>query len=648
MFVELYDRGKNRITAPVMKPLRYSANAIGGPLAAMIQIDATPLDALRYVGFYVIVKNGNGTPVWWGKVEEVLLDAGKLQIGVSQREIKNRIAVLYYYTDGDGQPVAVETAYAEHTRSIETYGKFEERHSLGEATDAQALAVRDQALLDLALPKPSLRINRSSNGITTLRCIGLWETLKQIYYQNLTGLHQFTANHTTEQVMGWALTSNQIGFADKSIQVLSGNLEAFSENDKLKVTGSLSNDGDKTVYGIGDKPRAYTANTISFDPTDDINDSANGLGFIRSGNYFKVSGSVAHSRWHLADEVARGHISTDEAITGTISAEAAGPAITINQGIKIDILQDVVTELPARTITLTTHGVKVAYSVTIPGTVSWVLGEVWVKMRRVGNPADSVKIEFCANSSGSPGAVLDTVTIPGSSLITRMAWVRFEMNKTLTVAPGTQYWIVISRTGGNSADNYYTVGLDETFGDPGPLRLWTGSAWSARIVNASMPFQLWGHTITTAQILAILNTAQYFRSISVRYTSTAYQRQYRDGSLSAYDEISDLLNVGARLLPQVTSDWNVIIEPAPAQDTKYQIGRDAILKDVYGKPIEEGVLPVGQWCRVDGIADNIDALAPMSPFIIGTLEWNAERGELTDITPLDGANIWDMGGVVQG
>lgn len=648
MFVELYGRDKERVTAPPMRPLRFSVSALGGPKAAMIEVATDSVDILRSVGFYVIIRNDFGTPVWWGKAEEVLLSTGKLQIGVSQREIRNRISVLHNYIDGDGGSIPVETGFAEDARSVAVYGKFEERHSLGEASTAQAVAVRDQSLADLGLPKPSLRINRSASGTATLRCVGLWDTLQQVYYQNLTGVEAFTAGHTEEQVLGWALTSDQIGFADKSIQIAGGGLDAFNENDKITIAGSSSNDGTKTVFGVGEKSRTYTANTISFDPSDDINDTANGLGFVKSGNFFRVTGSPLHSRWHLADEVGRGHVATDEAVTGTIATEAAGPAITINQGWRLDVVEDVVIEKPLNTITVTAHGAKVAYSVTISAGTAYTLGEVWVKMRREKIPADNVKLDFCANSGGAPGTVLDSVTIPGSSLITRMAWVKFAMNNVATVTPGTTYWIVISRTGANSASAYYTVGITEDLGHGGTLRLWTGSAWVARVVAASMPFQLWGHTAVTAQISAILDAAgQYFRSSTVRYTSTVTRRQYRDGTRSALDEIESLLGVGARLLPRVTPDWNVIVEEAPAQDPKYQIGRNGLLTDLTGKPIEQGVLPVGQWCRVDGIPDNIGRLAPMSPFIIGSLEWDVTRNELTDITPLDGTDIWDMG-IAQG
>ncbi|MCB0104442.1 MAG: hypothetical protein KDE53_00980 [Caldilineaceae bacterium] len=650
MIVELYDHNRQRIHAPVMAPLRYSASAIGGPQAAMIQVYSDSRDVLRYVGHYVIIRNDSNVAVWWGKVEEVLLNVGKLQIGVSSREMRNRIKVLHTYMDGEGIPTPAETEFAEDARSVAVYGRFEERHSVGDASADQALAVRDQALLDIGLPKASLKLNRTGGSGAILRCVGLWDTLHQTYYENLIGRELFTASHTAEQVMGWALSSDGIGFADKRVQALPGTLDVFNEGDKFTISGSASNNGTKTVFNVAEgKPQDYTNNTIDFDPSDDLNDSANGLGFIRSGNFFLVSGSPLHSRWHLADEVGRGHIATDEAVTGAISAEAAGPFITIQQGQSLEVSESITTEIPGASVTMTAHGSKIAYAITITDSGGWLLGEAWAKLMRVGDGTDSVRIEFCANSGGNPGAVLDATTIPGSAILQQMAWVRFSMNHVVTVQSGQTYWIVISRTGANSHLSFYKIGLDEEVGHSGTLRLWTGTGWAIRGVPASMPFQLWGHRSVTNQITDILaSEGQYFSAVSVRYASSIMRRQYRDGAVTAYDELEPLLTAGQRLLPRITPDWGVVVEPVPTGEPRWKIGADGELTNMFGQPVGQGVLPVGEWCAIDGIPDNISAIAPVSPFVIGRLEYNAERNELIDIQALDSTDIWAVGEVRQG
>lgn len=640
MIVELYDRSRLRVEAPPMVPLRYNANAIGGPANAMIQVNGSGIDLLRYIGYYVVIRNANNTPVWWGTVEEVLTSIDALQVGTSQRELRNRIKVLFSYLDGEGIPTPAETDWAQHDRSVGVYGRFEERHSLGQANLSQAVSARNRAITAFGLPKPSLRISKARNG-AVLRCVGLWDTLDQTYFINEVGRELYTAEHDVEQVMGWAKSSNSIGFTDRSIQNIDGGFEVFEEGDKFTVSGSQHNDGVWTVFETAEgKPRNYTNNTIAFDPSDDINDSGEGLGFVKAGQFILVGGSPQFSGWHLTDEVSRVHIATVEEVTGNITTENAGPFISITQGQRMALTSDVDVEVPGNQITVTAHGVRVAYSFTISDSEGWSPGELWVKLRRNGSTADNVKIELCATSSNTVGAVLDSATVPGSSLLQRMAWVKFDLNHNVTLAPGGRYWIVISRTGNNDQGAYYTVGLDETVGHNGTLLLWTGSGWTSRGKPASMPFQVWGHTRTTTQIRNILvNEGQYFLGISVRPESNVWRQQYRDGVQRAIDELNDLLG---DYLPTVTPDWHVIVDNPPPKAPRYQLRRDGILTTIDGQPVETGLLPVGQWCTVDGIPE-LDSIAPISPFLIGFLEYNAERGELLDIRAIDGTDVWALG-----
>ncbi len=656
MIVDLYDRHKARVqTMLTLYPLRYSANAIGGPESAMLAVQGQGVDTVRqWLGYYVIIRNRNQTPVWWGRVEDATSSAQGLDIGVSLREVRNRIAVLHTYLDGDGFPVSAITEWADHARSIETYGRFEERHTLGEASAGQALAVRDRALAAFGLPKQSLGLNRQESRGATLRCVGLWQTLRQTYYTNPVGREAFLGPDNAEQVLGWGVTATDIGFVDKSIQRLAGGLEALTEGSKITITGSASNDGTRTIFNPATgKPQTYTANTIGFEAGDDINDSADGLGFVRLGNFIQITGSAANSRYHLVDETGRGHVATDASVTGVIATETAGPTITIRQGQMLEVEGDVTTEIPGNAVTLHAHGSRIAYAFILSGDTAWDAHEVWVKLRRNGAPADLVKIELCANSGGQPGAIFASATLGGANILQRMAWVQFMLNTAVPLTAGSTYWLVISRTGANSATDYYAVGLDEEMGHTGTLRLWTGSTWVARPTAATMPFQLWGHTATTTQIRTILATeGQYFSGVDVRANATIDRRQYREGNLSALDEISDLLEAGAnegdRLLPTVTPQWRVIVDAVPASNARYILRQNRTLAYVSGAPVEAGVLPVGHWCAVDGVPSHLDALAPLSPFVIGFMEYNAERGELIDIRALDGTNIWAIGEVRQG
>ncbi|MBX3016010.1 MAG: hypothetical protein KF832_31100 [Caldilineaceae bacterium] len=656
MTVDLYDRNKLPVQTPLtLSAQRYSANAIGGPESALLAAQGDGLDTVRqWLGYYVIVRNRYGTPTWWGRIEEAYASTGGVEVGASLRELRNRIAVLYTYLDGDGFPLPAHTAWAEHSRSRATYGRFEERHTLGEANAAQAVAVRDRALAAIGLPRQSLTLTWQATTGATLRCVGLWQTLRQTYYSNPTGRVAFMAPDNAEQLLGWGVTATDIGFADKRVQRLAGGLEALGEGDRFTITGSLANDGSYTVFNVAQgKPQTYTAATISFSPGDNLADSAEGLGFVKVGYFIQVEGSPLNSRYHLIDETGRNAIATDTAVTGAISAEVAGPSITIRQGQALEVEGEVVATAPGSSVTLTTHGVKVAYSFSLSEALGWSAGEVWVKLRRVGAPSDSVKVELCTTSGGQPGAVLATATLTGVTLLPRMSWVQFPLATAVPLTPGVTYWLVISRTGVNSPTDYYTVGLDEEVSHAGTLRLWTGSTWVARPTAAALPFQIWGHQATMAQMREILAVAgQYFSGSDVRANAGILRRQYRDGNLSALDELSDLLAAGTssgeRLLPTVTPQWRVVIEALPYPTPFYTLRHDRTLAYRSGTAVEEGVLPVGQWCSVDGVVSQADALAPLSPFVIGFLEYNAERHEISDLRALDATDIWAIGEVRQG
>lgn len=485
--------------------------------------------------------------------------------------------------------------------------------------------------------------------MATLRCVGLWQTLHQTYYSNSTGREIFDDPDNAEQVLGWGVTATDIGFADKRVQRLAGGLEALREGDKFTVSGSLSNNGTFTVFNVATgKPQTYTANTIAFAAGDNITNSAEGLAYIKVGTYIKVEGSPLNSRYHLVDESSRAAIATDTSVTGTISTEVAGATITLRTGQILEVEGTVNHAAPGPAVTLTAHGTKVAYSFTVSGTLGWSAREVWVKLKRAGAPGDSIKVELCTNSGGGPGPVLASATVAGSTILQRMGWIQFYLTTTVGLTPGATYWLVISRTGANSAFDYYAIGLDEEVGHAGTLRLWTGSAWVARTVNASLPFQVWGHSETTTQIREMLTAVgQYFSGVDVRRNSGILRRQYRDGSLSVLDEITDLLaagtSVGQRLLPNVTHQWRAVVDGLSDAVPLYLLRKNRTLTYLSGAPVEEGVLPVGQWCAVDGIASQVDALAPLSPFVIGRLEYNAERGELVDIRSLDAGDIWSIG-----
>lgn len=660
--VELLNRSKERVSSRLSFSVQnYSSDAIGGPVDAAITATGpeSALSQLRsMLGYFVVIRNGNGSPVWWGMIEGVTVQIGGISVGVSLRDFRNRIKVGYTIRDGDGYAVPLTTDWTQHDRSVSTYGKREVIHSAGEMMPSGADELAARELDKLGLPKQAVDLGGRGASGATIRCAGVWSTLAWTYYENAAGREVYDTPSTAEQALGWGFTASDVGFADRALHRLSGGLDGAVEGDTIRVAGSSSNNGTFEVEeGALGEATSYSADTIVFDPTDDILDDDNsGLGFVREGTFINVTGSSANSGYHLVDGRGRNHITTDTDVTGTITAEAAGPTILIEQGQTLPLNYDVTTEIPGASITVTGY-TKIAYSFTPTEDLEdWKAAEIWIRARKVGDPSDSLRVDLCANGSGAPGSVLDYQTVAASSMLKNSNWIQLTLASTADIAYGTTYWIVVYRTGANSASNYYMVGVDEDIQrDGGTLKLYDGSAWVDRPTDAAMPFQIWGTTDTTDQIAVILaNEGQFLEGYSVRADSNIAKRQYRSGATDALYEIEKLISDGTSggdsLLVRMTPEFYAIVETQP-EDYDYPkvvLRKGPELTAASGRPLEEGLLPVGQWCAVDGVHDDVAALAPMSPFLIGYLEYNAVKGEISDIRAIGTDSIFNFARIAQG
>lgn len=77
-------------------------------------------------------------------------------------------------------------------------------------------------------------------------------------------------------LLGWGYSASTIGFVGAPVNRIldfGGKLTALDEGDQVKVAGSSGNNGAKVIKNpVGGETQSYTANTISFDPSDDIAD----------------------------------------------------------------------------------------------------------------------------------------------------------------------------------------------------------------------------------------------------------------------------------------------------------------------------------------------------------------------------------------
>lgn len=663
--IELYDRAFDP-AAPsnlTLRTLRYSIHAVGGYEYAEIAIDGNALElweALRWLRYYVIIRNGNHTPVWCGFVTEATIDLGGISIGKSLDTMTNRIAVAYTYDDANGQPVRGTTTWADNLTTQGKYGVIEYLESQGDMTESEAEALRDRALDIYGNPPTVVSVNESTVG-GTLRCKGLWDTLAWKLYNRPGGLEQYEETGAYEHLLGWGFTSSVVAFNEwvDKIHTMDKRLGALRENDYIVVTGAsngANNDTHRVKVRSTKDPESYTNTTIAFNTTDDITDSAALMGFIEDYELVNVSGSAVggNNRYYITKSDVGG-----EAITvnpATVANSSAGSTVTIAQGHSVELDATLVTEYPSATVTVKALGTVLAQSFTLSVDDPFVVSEVFIRVKRVGNPVDSLSVAIRDDVTGEPDTVsLESVTTLGSTIGDQTTWLRIEFSSTVALTYGVDYWLLCARTGSNDHENYYMVELNEDAGyTGGVLKLWDGAAWVDRPVppdgpaTAEMPFQIWSWRETSAQLDDMLtDSEQLFDGWEIRTASGVYKRQYRDQDQTAKTEIENLLAVGTsngrRYLARVTPERiaQIYQEPAADSNADVMLTIDGTLQDVSGNPLEDGRLPVGQWVQIAGVPLSVDEVERVSPIFVERAEYNPDLGKFSALETKGAPNPWD-------
>lgn len=617
---------------------RHRANVFGGPSSAEVAVTGPRLALHECLGWLrrpVELSSPEGAPVWWGFITEVRLTLAGLTIGVSLDPMANRIAVAYSDTGADGGAVRGTTSWAEDAASIARYGYKELLISGGELAAAGALARRATELAKRAKPKGAPSLGGSADAPSVqLLCAGWFETLGWRRFTRLEGRIEFAENGSATQTIGWGLTSNQIGFGLGAVHHIGAKLGTLQTGDKLVVTGSASNNTTLVVDGATSAEQViYTANTISFQPADDINDSANGLGFIEQDSFVLVAGSAGNSGYHLVDETGSNHVATT--FTPAIVTEAAGPSITITQGHKVTVTTAITNEAPGATVTVRVQGVQVAQSFV--ATHAFTVAQIGVPVGRVGTPVDNFVLELWSNSGGAPGALLESVSVTGSSLAQDSQpwrWVAFSNAAALVAA--TTYWVVAKRSGANDPDNYYMLNMTDTMN--GSCLAYTGAGWVAHPRSLYLPHKVWGAEDNGAQMRAMVTACgQFVAGVDIPAVGVA-TNQYRSGDLSGYDEFMKLLeqgdSAGRRLLATVTRERVLRVYPEPdAHTSGDRLLDNGALRPVAGGRRLMGLLPVGEWLVVDALPAAVAAELEVSPLFVDEAGWPGASAVSYEIVP---------------
>lgn len=649
MIVEIRTSGGDTISIPANATLTvtgYDGEAVGGPKSAEMTLvgpQSALWQATRWLGYRVTIIAATGQRVWYGMLHEVVIATGSLEVGLSLAGMYNRVAVAYTYTPPGGAVERATTDWAENSESVLRYGYKELMYSMSDTNLTQAIAQRDTLLAAFGAPQPVLSITPGGAPMATLRCVGLYDTLDWRYYSDSAGLEEH-ASGGQQQPVGQGFTASAIGFtSDGRIHDSGNRLDELLSDIRVQITGSTSNNGAHLITGRGSDGESYIASTISFDTTDDVLDSASGMGFLSSDDIITITGSASNNGTMRVKSAAADHIT----VTQSISVEAAGASVIIAQFGSVATDTTFTNELPSATVTITAHGQKIAQSFSLAADNTWTVNKIEINCKKVGAPADSMQVDLCSDSAGSPGSVLATDTVASADIGADSDWIEFDMGNTQSITYGTTYWIVVSRTGSNDIDDYYVVDVDEDLGySRGSFKVYTGAAWTTRYNDADMAFRILGADLTTSQIDRIYDSVgQFFAGIDVADSSGVYSNQYREGDKTAKAEIDDLLisgtSTGNRMLATVTADGILKIYAQPTTSegdivlhSTGQVGWPS------GGLITPGWLPVGQWIQLADIPRSVDALASLANIFIERADYR--DGQL-QIEPAGMPTPWDVG-----
>lgn len=661
MIVELRGRDGREVLLPAdvrFEVLRYESAALGGPDWAEVAVHGAleaVLEVLNWLRWRVEIRTLHGTPVWWGFVNEVVVRWGALEVGWSLEQMTNRTSVLYTVTDPDGAIVTEQTAWADDALSQAEYGVKELLLSVGSLDADAALLLRDQALRGAPPATPTVQSGAGPKYAALLRCVGEWQRLGWRYAWREEGRVEFEGSLGHEMPIGWGLTSTTIGFWKKTIQCAVAGLDALDEGMVVTVSGSSDNNGTLTVDGrASGEIESYTATTISFDASDDIMDSAGGLGFLEDGQFVLVAGSTSNNGWHMLDGTETKHVTTYQNFTGNIVTEAAGDTVTLTQGQTLKVTDERTREEPGDTVTLTLHGARTAQRFSLAAALSGV-HKVAMKIGKVGAPSDNFVIELRADSSGSPtGTWLATVTLAAAAIGERVEWVWGALDADVDLSAG-DYWLVCRRSGSNDAVNYFVLGMVEEA--HATCKSWDGSAWAAHVSGWYAPFKVWSEEDIADQIAWLLaQGGGHFTGVSVAEDMNVRTNPYMEGPLTYLDAIEKLIEIGIedgrRLVAGVSVERLCRVEQAAVSSGNNRLlsvdGEGAVrLLDWAGTGFEDGVLPVGEWVDLVDLPEALTALTGVTPMEVERASWDG-RAQALRVEVRGAPRLADLGRIRRG
>ena len=651
----------------------YRSNRTFGPDQAEFEVygaDGELWPLLTWLNYDVEIFNADGLQVWEGYVNEAAVPHAGNLLGLTLEKMANRIAIAYTTTSIAGVRTRGTTDWAQDDRSVALYGIKERLLTLSDATPEQAEAERDRQLA--LLSKPQRKSNQSNRSTAVLYAKGFGHKFLWRYFGESRGRQITTYNKTGRVLIGWGMSdANNMGFAEGMLQDIQHRLGHLEKDDVIHLESTSASASGMTGHKVvlaaaeGSAADVVSGDDIEFEPMDDIRKDTRGLTNFKVGHMIYVDGPQypRNQGFHLLETVGTFDVSLENNLRGggAVNLEpdpADGSYVktvpwTITQAQRIKLDGGVVNrEAPDPTITITVNALG-AGGIAQPFNTdaAWPLSEVWIEVKKVGNPLDNLVVELCENDSGQPGTVLATGTQSGLNFIDdKFAKMPFSMSPVYEIAGSTTYFIKVSRSGSLDVDNYYIVkvGKPVTYDVADDLRWNDGlpsDSWFAS-TRYELPMELWGGVITTEQIEHIYeDKGDFLNGIVVKESSGLRTRQYRNGDKTAFDEIEALLKSGTsggdELQAIIRPGKILVIEKAPTADSAQLSFIDGSLYNKVGGMVSPGELPVGQWVIVEGIPQQINAVVGLSPYRIESIEFDVDsmtysiEQTLTDFGAID-------------
>jgi hypothetical protein len=639
-----------------IRPRTWSAIAKGGTWDADIDVFgplAELTDITAWLGYKVNIINEFGTCVWWGDVQTVEIVAGGLRRGVTLDRLANRVMIRYSQKQPGGGSISTDTGWADNANSQTTYGVWERRiAATRELEGNEGTALRGTALSRLSQPHYTLAADRGAMQ-GRLYCTGYWQRTKRKYFSNLGGREQHNVSGAAYPLGLGIVASTELGFSARtsSIWHLTSKFTNFKTDMRVRLTGAVAS-GNNQTYTVtsanDDDAWDYQSSAVTFEAADDIRDANEGLGELGANDIIVITNSPINSGMKFVKSANAAAIEISPSFMGgNIEPESPGATIRFRRGNSIEV-----TPAPGNneaigtfTGTVTAWGQRYYQTFALSANVTnWTTDVIEIRLKRIGGPTDGVKVQLISDSAGSPGSVLQEATVDGDNISLDMDWVSFDIGST-SLFYGTTYGIVISRTGANDPDNYYEVDLDNKAQYAGgTCKAYDGAAYQTMSPACDLIFRVLGARDTGAQATWIFTDIGGFVTSDTPTTGIA-SNQYRDGELTAYDELEAILDLGnssgTRLIARTTQGRAAIVTAKPDSATaRYVLTDESQMVDLFGQAAEPGVLPAGEWVHLASTAD-LGPWAKLSPVFVERAEYSPGSG--WKLEPEGAEDTFDMG-----